>query len=169
MSECHSVTTIASLTSEEERKQKPWGKDIFICLAHSTMIDERLFALLDTASHCSWVSLEALHILGVSEDIRTDGEGIQPVTDNSTETITLAGKMSAYGKIKLSYRCTAGPMSIRRYKAWFRVANHSDTPFQVLLGQDYPDLQAAITNLNFVALSHPRTKGMGPLLAWAFS
>lgn len=158
-SENHSVNTIRSNTSEEERKRKPWGKDILVCTAYALEADEKLFALLDTASTRSWISFDALKMLGVSTEIGKDETGIQPVTNNGMETETIAGKVKAYGKIKLSYRCIAGPEATKRYKAWFRVTDHSDTPFQVILGQDFPALKVQIGDLSLVTLSHPKTKG----------
>jgi hypothetical protein len=168
-SENHSITTIKSITSKEELKRKPWGEDILVCTEYSKIKDERLFALLDTASHKSWISFEALKILGVSDEVGKDDMGIQPVPDNWTETTTIAGNVKAYGRIKLSCRCIAGPMSTRRYKAWFYVADHSDTPFQVLLGQDFPDLRNVIANLSLVTIPHPKTKGIEPVTTGVLS
>ena len=72
----------------------------------------------------------------------------------------MAGAVKAYGKIKLSCRFTTGPRSAKRHKAWFYVADHPDTPFDVLLGQDFPGLWEAIRDFNLVTLAHPKSKGM---------
>lgn len=154
----HSISTMQSITSEEKLKQKPWGEDILVCTEYSKEKDERLFAWLDCASNRSWISFEALKILGVSDEVGTDGMGIQPLSDKETETWTIGGNVKAYGKIKLSFRGVAGPMSTKRYKFWFNVADHSDTPFQILLGRDFPDLQTEIANLSLVTIPHPKNK-----------
>merc|ERR1711939_1177515 len=157
-SDSHSISTMQSITSEEERKRKPCGEEISVYTDYPSKKAVQLFALLASASHKSWVSLKALKDLGVADGVGKDDMGVQPLGDNGRETRTMAGAVKAYGKIKLSCRFTTGPRSAKRHKAWFYVADHPDTPFDVLLGQDFPGLWEAIRDFNLVTLAHPKSK-----------